>query len=106
MAESLAGLVERVTYHNPENGFAVLKVKVKGRQDLVTVVGTVTSVTAGEHLEAQGQWVVARCGDGSRNVHSSPGHLAEADTPWFNRQGNILVPFLDDLPGHKVGQSD
>jgi len=54
-AESLVGLVERVTYHNPENGFAVLKVKVKGRQDLVTVIGTVTSVTAGKHLEAQGQ---------------------------------------------------
>jgi len=51
MAESLAGLVERVTCHNPENGFAVLKVKVKGRQDLVTVVGTVTSVTAGEHQQ-------------------------------------------------------
>ena len=60
MPETLSGLVERVTYHNPENGFAVLKVKVKGRQDLVTVVGTATSVTAGEHLEASGRWVVDR----------------------------------------------
>jgi exodeoxyribonuclease V alpha subunit len=33
MAETLKGLMERVTYHNPENGFAVLKVKVRGRQD-------------------------------------------------------------------------
>ena len=30
MPETLKGLIERVTYHNPENGFAVLKVKVKG----------------------------------------------------------------------------
>ena len=35
MPETLKGLIERVTYHNPENGFAVLKVVVKGRQDLV-----------------------------------------------------------------------
>ena len=60
MPETLNGLIERVTYHNPENGFAVLKVKVKGRQDLVTVVGNTTSVTAGEHLEATGRWVVDR----------------------------------------------
>jgi exodeoxyribonuclease V alpha subunit len=56
----LKGLIERVTYHNPENGFAVLKVKVKGRQDPVTVVGATPSVSAGEHVEATGQWVVDR----------------------------------------------
>ena len=37
-AESLSGLVERVTYFNEENGFAVLKVKVKGHRDPVTIV--------------------------------------------------------------------
>jgi exodeoxyribonuclease V alpha subunit len=58
--ETLTGLIERVTYHNPENGFAVLRVVVKGRQDLVTVVGSTTSVSAGEHLEATGKWVVDR----------------------------------------------
>ena len=58
MPETLKGLIERVTYHNPENGFAVLK--VKGREDLLTVVGSTTSVTAGEHLEATGRWVVDR----------------------------------------------
>ncbi|MEI8374914.1 MAG: ATP-dependent RecD-like DNA helicase [Planctomycetota bacterium] len=60
MPETLTGLIERVTYHNPENGFAVLRVVVKGRQDLVTVVGSATSVSAGEHLEATGKWVVDR----------------------------------------------
>jgi exodeoxyribonuclease V alpha subunit len=60
MPETLTGLIERVTYHNPENGFAVLKVVVKGRQDLVTVVGSTTSVSVGEHLEAIGKWVVDR----------------------------------------------
>lgn len=60
MPEKLTGLIERVTFHNPENGFAVLKVQVKGHQDLVTVIGNTTSVSAGEHLEATGRWVVDR----------------------------------------------
>src|SRR5271168_656530 len=60
MPETLSGLIERVTYHNPENGFAVLQVKVKGREALVPVVGNTTSVSAGEHLEASGCWVIDR----------------------------------------------
>jgi len=60
MNESLNGFIERVTYHNPENGFAVLRVKVKGRDDLVSLVGSTTSVTAGEHVEASGRWVIDR----------------------------------------------
>jgi exodeoxyribonuclease V alpha subunit len=60
MPETLNGFIERVTYHNPENGFAVLQVKVKGRDDLVPVVGNTTSVTAGEHVEASGRWVIDR----------------------------------------------
>jgi exodeoxyribonuclease V alpha subunit len=37
--EVLAGLVERVTYHNVENGFCVLRAKARGHRDIVTVVG-------------------------------------------------------------------
>jgi hypothetical protein len=32
----LAGLVERVTFHNAENGFCVLRAKARGHRDLVT----------------------------------------------------------------------
>ena len=60
MAETLSGFIERVTYHNVESGFAVLRVKVKGQSDLVTVVGNSTSVTAGEHCEATGHWSIDR----------------------------------------------
>lgn len=55
--ESLSGLVERVTFFNEENGFSVVKVKAKGHRDFVTVVGTLPSVSAGEWLTAEGQWV-------------------------------------------------
>jgi hypothetical protein len=37
--EALAGFVERVTFHNAENGFYVLRTKARGHRDLVTVVG-------------------------------------------------------------------
>jgi exodeoxyribonuclease V alpha subunit len=46
--EVLAGLVERVTYHNPENGFCVLRIKARGHRDLVTVVGHAATISAGE----------------------------------------------------------
>ena len=55
--DGLAGLIERVTFHNEETGFAVLRVKVKGRRDLATVVGSLASVSAGEWITAQGRWV-------------------------------------------------
>jgi exodeoxyribonuclease V alpha subunit len=59
-AESLSGLIERVTYFNEENGYAVLKVKAKGHRDNVTVVGSLPSVSAGEWVTAEGHWVQDR----------------------------------------------
>ena len=50
--ESLSGLIERVTFFNEENGWAVLKVKAKGHRDLVAVVGSLASVSAGEWVTA------------------------------------------------------
>ncbi len=52
----LAGLVERVTFHNEENGFCVLRVKVRGQKDLVTVLGHAASISAGEWVTASGTW--------------------------------------------------
>ena len=53
---SLSGTVERVTYHNADNGFCVLRVKAKGFRDLVTVVGQVSIIASGEFIEAVGVW--------------------------------------------------
>ena len=56
-SEEIAGLVERVTFFNEESGFAVLRVKVQGQRELVTVLGSLPSVSAGEWLTAEGWWV-------------------------------------------------
>jgi len=55
--EYISGVVERITYHNEENGFAVLKVKVTKQRDLVAVTGEIPSITVGEEVTAQGNWV-------------------------------------------------
>jgi len=54
---TLEGTVERVTFHNPETGFCVLRLKVAGRRDLETVVGHAASVSAGEEIRAAGEWL-------------------------------------------------
>ena len=48
--EVLAGLVERVTYQNAENGFCVLRVKARGHRELVTLVGHAAVISAGESV--------------------------------------------------------
>jgi exodeoxyribonuclease V alpha subunit len=57
---SLTGLIERVTFHNEETGFCVVRVKVDGSRDLVTVVGRASSINAGEWLTAEGSWIQDR----------------------------------------------
>ena len=55
--EVLAGLVERVTFHNADNGFCVLRIKARGHRDLVTVVGHAATIAAGEWITASGEWI-------------------------------------------------
>ena len=55
--EVLAGLVERVTFHNAENGFCVLRAKARGHRNMVTVGGHAANIAAGEWITASGEWV-------------------------------------------------
>ena len=57
MYVSLKGQIERITYTNDENGYTVAKVKVSGRKDLVTVVGTLLIPIPGEVIEMKGNWM-------------------------------------------------
>ncbi len=58
--EVLAGSIERVTFHNPANGFCVLRIKARGHRDLVTVVGHAAEISAGEWVTVSGVWVNSR----------------------------------------------
>ena len=48
--------MERVTFHNPANGFCVLRIKARGHRELVTVVGHAAEISAGEWITVSGKW--------------------------------------------------
>ena len=75
--EPLSGLVERVTFHSTETGFCVLRVKVRGHRDLVTVLGSAAEVHAGEHIQASGQWQQHREHGLQFRASSQPGNHKE-----------------------------
>jgi len=54
------GSVERVTFHNADTGFAVIRVKARGKRDLVPLVGHAASISAGEYIHAVGVWLTDR----------------------------------------------
>jgi exodeoxyribonuclease V alpha subunit len=86
-SEILAGLVERVTYHNSENGFCVLRAKVRGHRDVVTVVGHAAAIAAGEWITASGDWVNDRTHGQqfkARFLRSSPPTSADGIEKYFS----------------------
>lgn len=54
--EHIRGVVERITYQNEENGYSVIKCRVKNYTDLVTVVGSMPEVHVGSVLYMGGSW--------------------------------------------------
>ena len=95
--EVLAGLVERVTFHNAENGFCVLRVKARGHRDLVTVVGHAAAIAAGEWITASGSWI----NDRTHGLQFKAGFLKA--TPPTTRRGHREVPRLRHDPRHRAG---
>lgn len=58
--ETLKGSVEKITFHNPDNGFSVLQVKIAAKNDWVAVVGNTAAVAVGEYVNCVGQWIQDR----------------------------------------------
>ena len=56
--DQLRCVVERITFHNEQNGYSVIKCRAKGYSDLVTVVGAMPDVHVGSVLTMQGAWRV------------------------------------------------
>ena len=51
-------VVERITYQNPENGYSVLKCRVKDYSELVPVIGNLLDANVGSVLLVEGSWKV------------------------------------------------
>ncbi len=54
--EVLRGLVDRVVFHNEDNGYCILKIVPEGKRDVVSLLGKAPRVVAGEEFEARGVW--------------------------------------------------
>src|SRR5215510_3792129 len=54
--QTLVGTVDRVTYHNEQNGYTVLRFQAHGHNEPVTVVGNFSAVSPGESLRLSGLW--------------------------------------------------
>ncbi len=54
--ETISGLVERVTFHSPDTGFCVLRIKIRGHRNLITLVGSTPSAQPGVYIHATGRW--------------------------------------------------
>lgn len=54
--EKVSGHIERITFHNAENGFCVIRLKARGHKDLVTLTGNAININVGEYVEASGTW--------------------------------------------------
>lgn len=54
---TLRGTLERVVFHNEENGYTVLRMRVQSKADPITVVGSMASPQPGIGLTVTGTWV-------------------------------------------------
>lgn len=54
--DQIWGFVERITFHNPENGFTVAKLKEPKKRDVTTIVGYFAALQPGETIRCMGEW--------------------------------------------------
>ena len=83
--EGLTGSVERVTFHSDESGFCVLRVKVRGHRELVTITGALPEIRPGEWLEAHGRWVVDE-----EDVSGMPGKASLHAVALYEVEGGLI----------------
>lgn len=56
MADTYKGYIDRITYHNPENGYTIARLVAEGEREKLTVVGAIASLEEGESVEVEGEW--------------------------------------------------
>src|SRR5690242_11055092 len=55
---TIEGMLERITYTNPENGYTIAKLKLPRQKQPVTIAGNMPSVNVGETLRLSGKWTL------------------------------------------------
>ncbi|MFC1723997.1 ATP-dependent RecD-like DNA helicase [candidate division KSB1 bacterium] len=55
---SLKGVVEKILFQNPENGYTVAKIKDTETREIHTITGNLPSLNIGESIKLRGEWTV------------------------------------------------
>ncbi|MGH6812698.1 MAG: YrrC family ATP-dependent DNA helicase [Methylocella sp.] len=98
--EVLAGLAERVNYHNEENGFCVPRIKARGHRELATVIGHAAAISAGEWFTASGEWINDRT-HGQKCKRGGPCVLKNLGAGFARRHREM--PWLRHDSWHRAG---
>ena len=56
-SQRLNGVIERIVYHNADNGFSVLRLRIGAQSAPATVVGSAAYARLGDYVDCMGQWV-------------------------------------------------
>ena len=56
MTQTYKGYIDRITYHNPENGYTIARLVAEGQLEKLTVVGAIAALEEGESVEVEGEW--------------------------------------------------
>ena len=54
MTKTYKGYIDRITYHNPENGYTIARLVAEGQLEQLTVVGAIAALEEGESVEVEG----------------------------------------------------
>lgn len=54
--EQICGYIERLTFHNTENGYTVAQLKQAKRSELICIVGIMPGIQPGETVRCFGEW--------------------------------------------------
>jgi len=55
--DSLEGVIERITFHNDENGYTVARLLPPNARDVITILGNFSNPVVGESLICYGTWI-------------------------------------------------
>ena len=54
--DQICGYIERITFHNEENGYTVAQLKQPKKNDLTCIVGSMPGLQPGETIRCFGEW--------------------------------------------------
>ena len=57
MSNAYQGYIDRITYHNPENGFTIARLVTEPGGEPLTIVGAIAALKEGETVQVLGSWV-------------------------------------------------